>query len=460
MHESKPNRIWVIIGCSLLILLIIGLLPARRSDMAPAGTNSSNSTAGPDAANPSATHSLQRRAKSPASSATAEEIVAGKLNQFTRSRRDIAHALARRGNFQVPLDVERFFDAVEAGRWDEMNELFGKIRAQRQQDPPPPGLRELGPVLLETIGVAQEVQKWPAQRLLDYGNSILDSLRPGMIYIGGTDPGRFIPTLLTETSAGERHIVVTQNGLADATYLDYLSFLYGDRISALSKSDSERAFQDYLADAQKRLRHDQEFPNEPKQIRPGEDVRMNENRVQVSGQVAVMAINELLLRALMAKNPDAAFGIEHSFPFTSMYPETSPLGPIMELGVKDPNKSLTPERAAQSVNYWRNATQELFAELSAVDAQPVRMTYGKLIAEQAALLLARDYKKEAEEAFLLATQIAPGSPEAVFRYVNILVEQGRIADAIPIVEAAVKTDPNNQHQFLGLMAELNRKNRN
>ena len=47
----------------------------------------------------------------------------------------------------------------------------------------------------ETYGVAEVAHDWPAQKLLDYGQAVLDSLRPGMVYVGGTDAGRFIPTL-------------------------------------------------------------------------------------------------------------------------------------------------------------------------------------------------------------------------------------------------------------------------
>src|SRR6185503_17373857 len=121
-------------------------------------------------------------------------------------------------------------------------------------------------------------------------------LRPGMIYLGGTDPGRFIPTLLNETGDGERHIIVTQNALADQSYLNYVDFLYRDRIGTLSEEDSQRAFQDYISDAQRRFEHDQRFPNEPKQIRPGEDVQMVNIKIQVSGQLAVMSINERLFQ--------------------------------------------------------------------------------------------------------------------------------------------------------------------
>jgi hypothetical protein len=138
-----------------------------------------------------------------------------------------------------------------------------------------------------------------------------------MIYVGGTDPGCFIPTLLNETSEGEHRILFTQNALADNTYLDYLNYLYGDRLAMLTKDDSQRLFDEYTADARKRLEHDEQFPNEPKQIRPGENVSIVDGKVQVSGQVEVMAINEKLFQLFMEKNPNASFAIEESYPFES-----------------------------------------------------------------------------------------------------------------------------------------------
>src|SRR5258708_6779600 len=184
-----------------------------------------------------------------------------------------------------------------------------------------------------------------------------------MVYVGGTDPGRGIPTLLNETSDGEHHIVLTQNGLADNTYMQYVKFLYGDQMTQLTEEDSKRAFDDYLADAQKRLLHDQQFPHEPKQVRPGEEIRFmdgsdqngssgDSKRVQVSGQVAVMAINERLLQAIMDKNPAMSFALEESFPLQSTYSTAVPVGPIMELRVQDAQNAFTPERAAESVDYW------------------------------------------------------------------------------------------------------------
>src|SRR5262249_8702798 len=265
----------------------------------------------------------------------------------------------------------------------------------------------------------------------------------------------FIPTLLNETSEGDRHIVLTQNALADGSYLDYLSFLYGDRMTTLTPADSQRAFQEYLAEAQKRLQHDQEFPNEAKQIRPGEDVRSSDGRVQVSGQVAVMAINEKLFQIFMQNNPDVSFAMEESFPFTSIYAQATTLGPIMELRVAEGENALTAERAAQSVDYWRAAAQELLADPETPAGSDPRKAYSKLVSSQAGLLLNRKYTAEAEQAFRLANEICPSSPEAVFRYVNLLVEQGRVPEAVGVAKNALSVAPED-HQFGNLLQELKR----
>ena len=53
--------------------------------------------------------------------------------------------------------------------------------------------------------------------------------------------------------------------------------------------------------------YDMANPNAPKQIKPGEDVRVVDNRISVSGQVAVMAINALLTKIIFDKNPTNEF---------------------------------------------------------------------------------------------------------------------------------------------------------
>ncbi len=371
---------------------------------------------------------------------TPEEIVAGKVTRFAQDRLRIARAMAERFKVSVASDVERFFQDAAARRWEEMNADFKALRERRQSG----NGEDLGVLwgpILETQLIAECAHDWPAQKLLDYGEATLGSLRPGMVYVGGTDPGRGIPTLLNETSDGEQHIVITQNGLADATYLQYLNFLYGDRVATLTPEDSQRAFQDYIADAQKRLVHDQQFPDEPKQIRPGEDIQMADNHVQVSGQVAVMAINENLLRLFMAKNPNLSFALEESFPLKSTYPNAVPLGPLMELGVPDVQDSFTSQAADEAVNYWRNTSQQVLTDTEATAYSPDRLTYAKMAAAQAALLADHQYTADAEQAYRVAMQISPASPEAVYGLGRLLTSTGRADEARQLVANFEKDYP-------------------
>src|SRR6185312_1667597 len=63
--------------------------------------------------------------------------------------------------------------------------------------------------------------------------------------------------------------------------------------------------------------------------------------------------------------------------------------------------------------------------------------------------------KEADVAFRQAFALAPQSPEAVFRYVNLLMTSGRNDDAEALVTASLAVDKRNA-QLSGLLAQLRR----
>ena len=201
---------WLIPIAFLSVMLLAVFLP--RTDKAPAAATPAltpNSASRPAATRPGrepyAGRPRPAAATSPARSA--EEAVAEKLNRFARNHQAIVAAWAKHLNVAVPADVSRFFEAIQAGRWAETTNLFAALYQAKQGSDADPALKRLWPAINETYGVALEAHDWPAQKLLDYGNAILDSLRPGMIYVGGTDAGRFIPTLLAETSDGGGPVV-------------------------------------------------------------------------------------------------------------------------------------------------------------------------------------------------------------------------------------------------------------
>src|ERR1019366_1197112 len=104
--------------------------------------------------------------------------------------------------------------------------------------------------------------------------------------------GRFLITALQKSQvAGDPFFTLTQNALADMSYLDYLRSMYGNKLYIPTAEDSSKCFQDYAEDAQKRMQNHQ--------LRPAEDVRTDSNgKVQVSGQVAGMEIHGLLVKTI------------------------------------------------------------------------------------------------------------------------------------------------------------------
>lgn len=195
-------------GWLLIILLVLFLRPQRSKTTGVSSSETNRPIAGDSLPSIDEPRQLQRRLSSAAALApTPEEVVTNKINQFARNRREIVYPMARQLKVTVPDEVERFFEAVEAGWWDEVE---GRAKALRENLGRPEQIK-IWPAIHETWGAVQEARNWPAQKLLDYGNAILGSLRPGMVYVGGTDPGRWIPTMLNETSEGERHVVLTQN---------------------------------------------------------------------------------------------------------------------------------------------------------------------------------------------------------------------------------------------------------
>lgn len=316
---------------------------------------------------------------------------------------------------------------------------------------PPNALRQ---VLTETLGVAEVAHKWPAQALLDYGKRILDSLQPGTVYVGGTDPGRFIPTLLHETTEGGPRIVLTQNQLADQTYLEYVAFLYGDRLSNLTREESQRAFTTYLEDAMRRARHDRLLPNEPRQVEPNEEIAFVADRLQVSGAGAVLKINGLLLQTLMAKNPDARFALEESFAIPSLYAGAVPSGPLLALKAMPEGTVMSAEAAQQALCYWEAEAVRLAADPGWSESADVRGAHGKLALGQANLLARQHYLAQAEELYPVARQLAPDALEPVEQAAVFLSRQGRQAEALQLGDAFLETHPDQQTGALQVRQRL------
>jgi hypothetical protein len=428
------------------------------------------------------------------------------IRAFAAAKEEHARDLAQKLKLEVSPDLWAFFKAAKAGDWNKADRLWQDLRLRSGQYARPKGAPESKPdpevqtpvwqTALETDLALEAFAKGEPKYAFAFGRGVVASIPPGSIYFGGTDPGRGLVTALCKSHAqADPFFTLTQNALADGTYLEYLRATYGDCIYIPSAEDSQRAFSDYIADAQRRLEHDRKFPNEPKQIKPGEDVRMTEGRVNVSGQVAVMAINGLLTQRIFDKNPDREFYLEESFPLDWMYPRLSPHGLILKVN-REPLETLPEEVVKRDQQFWAVQLQQTlgdwlredtpvqgvcdFAEriflkkdLAGFAGDPkfiasdyASKTWSKLRSAiagvyfwritQARAAAEKDrMRRAADLAFRQSFALCPTSPEAVFRYVNLLIQAGRVDDALRLARTAEKLAA-EKGTFRNLATELER----
>jgi hypothetical protein len=423
------------------------------------------------------------------------EVVA-QLKSFVAEKEAQANAATNK----VPSEFKRFFTAVEKNDWLTISNLFQNLLKRTGQiettDPVDSSLRGIQwETVKEVWGAFDAFEEGDGKYSADFGNDIIQSIPPGSIYFGGTDPGRFIVTALQKSHVnGDPFFTLTQNALTDGTYLDYLRSMYGEKIYIPTDDDSQKCFQDFMEDAQRRFLHDQQFPNEPKQIKPGEDLKPDgTNRWEVNGPVAVMEINGLLTKIIFDKNPDREFYIEESSPLEWMYPYLEPHGLIFKIN-RQPLPALSEEVVSEDHDYWtKYVTPMIGGWLN--DDTPVeqvaafaKRTFGKQdfsgftgdprfiqnayshktfskLRDSIAGLYAWRLKqatdasekermaREADFAFRQAWALCPYSPEAVFRYINFLLAQNRAADALLVAETAAQM-PANQGKDGGQIRAL------
>jgi hypothetical protein len=400
------------------------------------------------------------------------------LKQFVAAQETQARALAKQDGNNLPSDFDAFYKAAETGDWQDATNLFQQMRKRLDADS-----SLLGSWWSATMDAYGVFELFPPndKYAIAFGKDIIQSIPVSSIYFGGTDSGRFVVTALMESHAdGKPFFALSQNPLADVTYLHYLRAMYGGKIYTLTDEDSQKSLQDYMTDAQRRRSHDQQFPNEPRQLKPGdEDVRQDSNgRIQLKSHMAVIGVRELLTKTIFDKNPDREFYIEESFPLDWMYPYLEPHGIIFKLN-RQPLPELSDKIVQRDCGYWIKLTtpmigdwlkpdttieevaafaEKVFArqDFSGFTGDPrfvqnayshkmfskERNSIGGLYAWRAQHA-ADDLEKKrmndaADFAFRQAFALCPYSPEAVFRYVNLLISQNRRADALLVAETAAK----------------------
>jgi len=451
--------------------------------------------------------------------------VSGQLKHFIAEKKAQAKAAAAAEKQDVLPEFNTIFAAAEKGDWntvsntfEDLTKLSKRVRQGWGPSAPPSGFwlaRVLANLrqrffekgdeemarrfhgaqwedVREVWGMfdclASDVEK--DKHFVTLGQDIIHSIPAGSIYFGGSDPGRWTVTALqTSHVNADPFFTLTQNALADPTYLEYLRGMYGKKIYIPTGNDSQTCFQVYMEDAQRRIMHDQTNSTEARQVRPGEDVRVDgSGHVQVSGEVAVMSINAELVKTMFDHETNREFYVEESFPLDWMYPHLEPHGLIMKID-REPLAELPDEVIRKDHEFWTKevapvigdwlkedtSVQEICAfeekvyfrhDFSGFKGDPrfvsddwanwmskLRGSIGGVYewrtgsspsgaivpAESVAKGEARDgLLKETDFAYRQAFALCPAMPEVVFRYVQFLKDQKRTADAQAVAEVALR----------------------
>jgi tetratricopeptide (TPR) repeat protein len=433
-------------------------------------------------------------AKPTAKVSTSKPAIRNKLDPafatFVAARRRQAEVLDRDLKLNTPAVFWSYFDAAAAGDWKGATNLFTKIRDYPLAAWPP---------VNETRVAMEAFTTWDNRLLHAFGDGIIRSVPAGSIYFSGTNTARFIVAALCRSEEeGDPFFHVSPNALANGPYLNSLGRAYGKKIYTPSADDAQRAFNEYLADAQKRLDHDRRFPGEPKQLKPGETAPGPVSRVQVSGDVAVTAINGRLAQLIFDKNPEREFYLEAGAPRPDwMNSRLLPQGPVLKLN-RQPHAELSEEAVQRDQEFWAGQTAQwvgnwltngtsiqdvcAFAERIGLRKDWAGFSGDRAFLEDphassafarargaiadlylwratnaASATEKRRYGGAAELAFKQALAFGPTTSDVVFRCVNFLVTQERLDDAIQVAGTAQILEPSNP-RFDGLLRELGRIN--
>jgi hypothetical protein len=408
-----------------------------------------------------------------------------RLQTFFAAKERHARKLTRDRKPETSPDVWAYFDAGIKGDWTEVKRLWKDLSRRSGQytnSKLDESVRTLAWSPLLEAELAYEGFSQLDVKFVDaFARDVIDSIPRGSIYFGGTDYGRGLITALCKSHAdADPFFTVTQNALADGSYLEYLREIYGKRLVMPTDADSKKSFDAFIAEAAAR--------SEKGEPISGVNVSKDENgKYQVTGQMAVMGINALIARTIFDANPKQEFYIEESFALEWMYPHLSPNGLIMKIN-RQPVAEMTTAMVEKDNDYWRKQLARWigdwlkmetplkticeFAERVYVEVnleefkgdQDFAMAdrryspqsiFSKLRTAQAGVYAWRAkhaatpgnrerMTEAADFAFRQAFALCPWGHQAVFRYEEFLNGQNRKDEALLLVEASAQTNPGDK----------------
>ncbi|HUJ71372.1 MAG TPA: M56 family metallopeptidase [Verrucomicrobiae bacterium] len=371
--------------------------------------------------------------------------VSAQLKAFVAEKEAQASALAATNGEELVPEFKSMFAAAAKGDWPTMSNIWVDVRNHHSQYQHPGSTNDVRlhtvqwQPAMETFGAFEQFTGGDEKYMVAIGQDIIRSIPPGSIYFGGTDPGRFLVTALSKSQINaDPFFTLTQNALADSTYIEYLRSMYGSRIAIPTDEDMQHCFQDYVEDATRRVKENK--------LGADEGLTNTNGHVNVTGVGAVMNINGRMVRLIFDRNPGHEFYIEESYVLDWMFPYVEPHGLILKLN-REKLTQLDPAVVVRDRAYWDGLTKQLLADPKFLGNKWVRSHYAKLRSTIGGVYSYRKLTSEAEYAFKQALTLDPVNPEANFRLAQLYAEQKRLDDGIAVLKSLqqrVPADPEIQ----------------
>ena len=166
-----------------------------------------------------------------------------RLQAFFAEKEQQARSLAKQLNLTVAPEIWEYYQAAEKGDWSTVTNLYWTLRKRTGQyegstNDPTVGT-PVWQTVLETACACYPFAEGEKKYAVAFAKDIINSIPPGSIYFGGTDPGRALITAFSKSHENaDPFFTLTQNALADARYLTYLRVMYGGKIYTPTDEDS------------------------------------------------------------------------------------------------------------------------------------------------------------------------------------------------------------------------------
>jgi len=282
----------------------------------------------------------------------------------------------------------------------------------------------------------------------DFGHDMLRDLPLGSVVLGGTDPGRFVPTYMilgesTQPPDAKRDpdfdrrdlYIITQNGVGEPLYRKYLADHYG-----AERPKPRNAFERWLGRADAYPEKPLVFPTE-QEINDAVSKEMDASMAK--GTMDPSLPHSVVTRLIWEKNRDShEFFVEESFPMEWSYDHAEPHGLVYRINRKS-LKEIPPDLVRKDFEFWDAYVRKLKDNPEYAKDYDAQRSFSKLRASSGNLYRYRKMDAEAERAYRQALELWQGNGESLNALNSMLWDRGDFDAVLAMLQPALDADPNN-----------------